>query len=384
MPHIESDPQLRLITWNVNRSKIDNLRKQLAAVQERTPDIVALQEVGIKASRKPRKLMRENGFEYAAHSHEFRPDDPGRSSGIAFASRWPFRVLPPETFDMPAQHQALSAEFFTPFGRIEGHSVHILPGSQVGETKVEMFEGIHDRLAREDPPEYRFLCGDFNSPKAEGPEGEVAVWGGDDRWMEAERSVMVGLAEYNLTDAYRAVNGYGDDAYSFVTKRKDDEWRRRFDHVFASHPLNAVEAEYLHQYDNLSDHSPLEVVFTPEGGLRDPGVSTIERESFSPAGSPSQTGDNTVSARVDGLSYDEDNRAVDPEEGYRLGRFKAGWTKAVNGREMAGALDRLTWENLGWRLGRLFGETSTELQKELYEWCVAQQTNGNGERADEE
>ena len=40
---------------------------------------------------------------------------------------------------------------------------------------------------------------------------------------------------------------------------------------------------------------------------------------------------------------------------------------------MDAALDQLTWENLGWRLGKIFGDASEELQEELYEWCVKQQ-----------
>jgi hypothetical protein len=51
----------------------------------------------------------------------------------------------------------------------------------VVEDKVEMFEGMYDRLAVEDPPKYRFLCGDFNSPNSERSDGEVTVWGSDDR-----------------------------------------------------------------------------------------------------------------------------------------------------------------------------------------------------------
>ena len=370
----ESDPgkRLKLITWNVERASVSRFRNQLTALQERTPDIVALQEVGVKASRQPRRLLREYGFEYTAHSHEFRFDDPGNSSGCAFASRWPFRVLPPETFEMPYKHQALSAEFFTPFGRIEGHTVHVLPGSQFGETKTEMFDAIYERLAEENPPDYRFLCGDFNSPKEESAEGEVTVWGSDEDWISSERSVMVDLADYDLTDAYREVNSYGDDAYSWVAKNRGNEFPRRFDHVFASEQLNATEASYRHEYDDLSDHTPLEVVFTPKEGLHE-DVEEIDRSAYLPP--TDETGNQPNSSTShSGLNYEDDVRMVDPDANYRRGRFKAGWNKAVDGAEMEDdVLDQLTWENLGWRLGRLFGSTSEELQEAIYEWCVKQQ-----------
>ncbi|WP_338737894.1 endonuclease/exonuclease/phosphatase family protein [Haloplanus salilacus] len=377
MTRDEVDDQLRLVTWNVERASISRFTDQLTALQDREPDIVALQEVGVKASRRPRQLLRQHGFEYTAHSHEFRRDDPGNGSGCAFASRWPFRVLPPETFEMPYQHQALSAEFFTPFGRVEGHTVHILPGSQYGETKPEMFRAIHDRLAVEDPPDYRFLCGDFNSPKEESETGDVTVWGSDDAWIKAERSVMVDLAAYDLTDAYRDVNGYGDDAYSWVATNQGNEFPRRFDHVFASQQLNATEATYLHEYDDLSDHTPLEVIFTPQGGLH-AEADALDRSRFTPSESASVEA-SSPSQSVSALVYEDDVRTVDPDANYRRGRFKVGWQNAVDGTEMGDdVLRRLTWENLGWRLGTLFGATSEELKDELYEWCADQQLETSG------
>ncbi len=274
---------------------------------------------------------------------------------------------------MPYKHQALSAEFFTPFGRMEGHTVHVLPGSQFGEEKTEMFDAIYERLAQENPPDYRFLCGDFNSPKEESYDGEVTVWGSDEDWISSERSVMVDLADYDLTDAYRDVNGYGDDAYSWVAKNRGNEFPRRFDHVFASEQLNATEAAYLHEYDDLSDHTPLEVVFTPKDGLHE-DADEIERSTYtSPAGESEDS--STPSTSQNPLDYDEDVRMDDPDANYRRGRFKVGWNKAIDGDGMDDeVLNQLTWENLGWRLGKLFGETSEELQEELYEWCVKQQT----------
>jgi len=77
-----------------------------------------------------------------------------------------------------------------------------------------------------------------------------------------------------------------------------------------------------------------------------------------------------------GLTYDDEQDIrvhPDPEDD-RLGAFKAGWTEAQKGEEYnADTLEQLSWHNLGWRLGMLFGETSTELKEELYLWCVSQQ-----------
>lgn len=36
-------------------------------------------------------------------------------------------------------------------------------------------------------------------------------------------------------------------------------------------------------------------------------------------------------------------------------------------------LEELTWDNLGWRLGRLFDETSEDLKEEIFNWCKKKQ-----------
>ncbi|MFP4600648.1 MAG: endonuclease/exonuclease/phosphatase family protein [Persicimonas sp.] len=258
---------MKLISWNVNRSSIKRFKRQLAALQERRPEVVALQEVGKAAGRNARQLLREFGFPYGVHSHDFLDGKAPHSSGIAIGSHWPFRVLDPDAFDIPYPQRILSAELFAPFGRVEVHSAHVVPGSQYGWDKIDMLEGIHEYIT--DPYEHghRVLCGDFNTPKTESPDGEVTFWGQnrDQRWADAERSVVLGLAEHDLADAFRLLNGYDNDAHSFVLRRKEKEWKRRFDHVFSSKSLNPVEASYLHQHDEHSDHSPMEVVFEPIG-----------------------------------------------------------------------------------------------------------------------
>lgn len=85
--------------------------------------------------------------------------------------------------------------------------------------------------------------------------------------------------------------------------------------------------------------------------------------------------------RFEGLTYDDEkDRRVfpdldsDSDENDRLGSFKAGWTEAEKGKEYgADTLETLSWHNLGWRLGKLFGDSSPKLKRELYEWSVRQQ-----------
>lgn len=78
---------------------------------------------------------------------------------------------------------------------------------------------------------------------------------------------------------------------------------------------------------------------------------------------------------------------IDYDENYSARLLGARFTSAIQTRVGAAVkggdefsrygddpeLTNLTWDNLGYRLGRLFGPTSDELKQELFEWCVAQQ-----------
>ncbi|SEH52586.1 hypothetical protein SAMN05192561_104156 [Halopenitus malekzadehii] len=78
------------------------------------------------------------------------------------------------------------------------------------------------------------------------------------------------------------------------------------------------------------------------------------------------------------VDYEDDKRQENPGSD-RQGAFKRGWGAAVKGEEDSSRyntdaeLTNLTWDNLGYRLGRLFGPTSDDLKQELFEWCAAHQ-----------
>jgi exonuclease III len=89
-------------------------------------------------------------------------------------------------------------------------------------------------------------------------------FGGDGaRWDKGERNILTGLAEYDLPDVYRALNGYEVEDQSWLLRNRGREFPRRFDHVFASTWLTAVECGYLHDWQTagMSDHAPIEVRF---------------------------------------------------------------------------------------------------------------------------
>ena len=73
-----------------------------------------------------------------------------------------------------------------------------------------------------------------------------------------------------------------------------------------------------------------------------------------------------------GLSFEVDDRNTDPNaSGHRRARFCIGWNSALRGKDYGHtALEKLTWENLGWRLGKLLGHGSEETIEQMYHLCV--------------
>lgn len=164
----------------------------------------------------------------------------------------------------------------------EFHVAHIPCGSSHGSLKIETIVGIYNFLARKNNKYPRILCGDFNSPQKEITSGEVITWAQKirkdgqvklkkrkrgvrgDVWDTGERNIILGLAEYDLHDMFRWLNGYKSQEFSWLFRLKGKiVARRRFDHIFASKKLNPVTCRYIHSFreELLSDHSAIEATF---------------------------------------------------------------------------------------------------------------------------
>jgi exonuclease III len=264
---------MRLISWNV-AGRVKDCDKQIEALISRKPDIVALQEVRKSTVSKLREGLSNIGLEYAQDSIELAIKH-NRPYGELIACRWSIKRLSGIEKTIPFPERVLSVMVFSPGGEIEFHTAHIPPGASNGWIKIETFEGIYKHLAcHSELP--RILCGDFNSPQAEKPDGRVVTWGerekkngeilvkrGQERWDSGERSVIEGLSEFDLSDIYRQLNGYSVQEYSWFMKRKEKLVNRRFDHIFASGKLNAVKCSYIKGvYETgLSDHAAIEADF---------------------------------------------------------------------------------------------------------------------------
>jgi len=271
---------MKIISWNV-AYRVRKQQLQLDALISREPDIIGLQEVTSRTLPLWVEGLKKEGYTYTISSfslHGGNSELTGpRRYGILVASRWPIDSVDQHSLVIPWRERLVSTLIHSPNIDFEFHVAHIPPGASHGWLKIDTFEGIFRFLAR---PSYyypRILCGDFNSPQAETRSGEVITWGQDilkdgqvrfsdkeGRWDAGERSVIQGLAEYNLYDIFRQLNGYESEEFSWLLRRKGKIIaRRRFDHIFAAKTLNPDTCRYIHSFreESLSDHSAIEATF---------------------------------------------------------------------------------------------------------------------------
>jgi endonuclease/exonuclease/phosphatase family metal-dependent hydrolase len=160
---------MRVISWNIQAGGGNRKAKLVDAVIARRPDVVTFQEVTPWSVEPFRELFRRTELAYFADS--FPRCNAGKLSGCRaygelVASRWELEQIASTSFGAPWAEKVLSVDLKSPHGKIELHSVHLPNGSSNGWTKIDMFEAIYKRLAR-NVEHHRILCGDFNSPLQE-------------------------------------------------------------------------------------------------------------------------------------------------------------------------------------------------------------------------
>jgi exonuclease III len=251
---------VRLITWNVNR-RLSVLAEQAAALAGRAPDVVALQEVTASSWPLWRAALQTIGLPHAVCSLDDadrgRQPISRRRSGVAIAARPTLELA--RRLPVPWPETTLAAE-------IDGvvvHTAHV-PNAANGWVKPDTLAALRAGLEAATGP--RILCGDFNTPRREKPDGTVISFARDSkerlrpergaRWDSAELGVVPGLRELGFADAFRAVHGYESKEPSWVWSHGGG-WR--LDHVFAA-GLDVEAAVYHHDWrdEGLSDHSALE------------------------------------------------------------------------------------------------------------------------------
>jgi len=270
---------MKVVSWNVNVRR--DAEGQIAALAAYAPDVVALQEV--TAARVPllRAAFVANGLPYVhetASACTAITDNRCRDRGVLIASRWPCTLLAsPLDHVLPWPERLLSVCVHTLSGDVELHTVYVPSvgsDSRSLSARLLTLEQLHTRLACTSAIP-RILCGDFNLPQHETPDGTVITFAqtrraggystpqaeGKRRGHQAELRIMGDLAAYDLVDVYRALHGYAHTDASWYGRTTG----YRLDHLFAATSLRAISCRYLHDLRerNLSDHSALEAVFAP-------------------------------------------------------------------------------------------------------------------------
>jgi endonuclease/exonuclease/phosphatase family metal-dependent hydrolase len=252
---------MRLISWNVARRVGVRAEAQLAQVQARKPDVVALQEVTRNNVEIWKNGLAAVGLTHLAFSFDVLDGlaiPTTITSGVLVASRWPFELVGPDG-RLPYRESVLAAVVQTATGNVTVHAAHIPNGSSHGDAKISTFNCLYRNLSqlRATPT---ILCGDFNSPKHELPDGTTICWGkvGTD-WHAGEWSVLRGLEPHGLRDVFRNLHGFDVEAWSWSQTKKGNVTRRRFDHVLSD--LDASRCAYLTECQGLSDHLPVEADF---------------------------------------------------------------------------------------------------------------------------
>ena len=368
-PALAGGRTLVCMTWNVGRRSHAEHVSVLGAAHA---DIVALQEV---AAQHQATLARGLAAQGLVHLH----GGPNAPRSFAFTSlivsRWPLREANNDGPDVPFAERVQVAIVATPFGDVEVLNVHVPAATSSGiAVKVATFEGLARYLAC---PALipRIVCGDFNTPKSEAP-GRTEYWGSAHQ-QRTERAVIEGEATTGLRDAFRHVNGPSANAVSW---RASNGVARRYDHVFASPELLPIEAAYgdLEEIKvaKMSDHAPLRVVFRAMGAA---SVSTAPSHEDAPA-HPATAREETAMPTIDdtelraflrSLTYRIDEREA-PDDERRI-QFRKGWNRATNRQHMKDATlkRKLTWNNLGYRVGLAHGPATVAKIHEMFDGLAA-------------
>ena len=255
---------MKLLSWNV-AGRTGVMDRQAEGVERREPDLVCLQEVRASTGPRWREALARQGLCYVLDSSVLAP--PRRLFNLT-ASRWELNPLPGVL--APQAERVLGAVCESPWGQVEVWNAHIPPAPSNGLVKVETCEALFAELARP-ASRHRVLCGDLNTPRYESEEGEIETFASnhpehEQRWDQAERSLLAGLAEWDLSDAFRALNGFGrrDVSWVFHTRRRRRA-AHRLDHILAAASLNPTYCDYIHEWREagLSDHSAMEAIFAP-------------------------------------------------------------------------------------------------------------------------
>jgi endonuclease/exonuclease/phosphatase family metal-dependent hydrolase len=247
-----------LVCWNV-AGRLRRQAQQAAHVIALSPDIVCLQEVIARAVRPWSESLAAAGLCDVRVADVTAAVGRDRPLLTLVASRW--EQEPIAVVGVPWPERVLA----TRLAGLEVIDVHSPISPKPRLAKVLTHEAVHAHLSAGRGP--RLVCGDFNTPRREHPDGRVWTFARDrygrlradrgERWDAAELALIKGLEKHQFRDAFRSLHGFEQREPSWVWQRFGGGYR--LDHLIVSSEVQVPVCGYLHQWreEGLSDHSPL-------------------------------------------------------------------------------------------------------------------------------
>ena len=242
-----------IATWNVN-SVAARLPRLLPWLEERAPDVVALQETKCSREAFPAADVKALGYESLAVGD-------GRWNGVALLSRV---GLEPVAEDLPGHPEPRYVA--ARCGGLTATSVYVPNGRSLDDPhylyKLDWLRALRETLDDHDPGEPMVIMGDFNVAPTDADVWDASAFSGSTHVTPAERSAVQALVDWGLTDL-PARPGKGDRAFTYWDYRAGmfhKDLGMRIDLVLASRsvrPLDAYVDREARKGTGPSDHAPV-------------------------------------------------------------------------------------------------------------------------------
>jgi exodeoxyribonuclease-3 len=254
---------MRVATWNVNsiRQRLDHL---LAWLQERSPDVVCLQEIKCTDDAFPREPIEALGYNVVTHGQK-------TFNGVALLSRLPFdetkQGLAGDDSDDHARF--LEGVVSLKHGALRLACLYLPNGNPPNTDKYpyklnwmkRLLDFTVERLKTEEP---LILAGDFNVIPAPADVHDPALWVNDALFLPPTRERFQALLNLGLTDAIRAVSD--EPGHYTFWDYQAGAWQKnngiRIDHMLLSPQasdrlVTAGIDRHVRTWEKPSDHVPV-------------------------------------------------------------------------------------------------------------------------------
>jgi len=247
------DGPVLIATWNVN-SVGARLPRLLAWLEQRSPDVVALQETKCSAVAFPYDDMASLGYEALAAGD-------GRWNGVALLSKVGLEPVAQQLLGHP-EPRYLSARC----GQLVATSVYVPNGRAVDDPhyvyKLDWLRTLRETLDDREPSEPMVIMGDFNVAPTDEDVWDITAFHSSTHVTPAERRAVQALLDWGLVDV-PARPGKGDRAFTYWDYRAGmfhQDLGMRIDLVLASRgvrPTDAYVDREARKGKGPSDHAPI-------------------------------------------------------------------------------------------------------------------------------